>query len=84
MICLMKVRRTEEWDIPDLPERLSEAMERSQKSVLQVCRDAGISSNFWYQMINGNKGSIKRSTLISLCESLDLQFDELDQTGKEV
>ena len=84
MVFLMKVRQSQEWDIPDLPERLSAAMEKSPKSVAQVCRDVEISTNFWYQVINGNKGSIKKATLLKLCEVLDLTIDELNDAGSEV
>ncbi|MEM9945378.1 MAG: helix-turn-helix transcriptional regulator [Cyanobacteria bacterium P01_D01_bin.36] len=84
MIAAVKIRRTEEWNIPDLPERLSGAFEKSEKSVLQMCREAGISSNFWYQMIRGNKTSIKHSTLKELCGVLDLTLEELSQDGEIV
>ncbi|MEM9449780.1 MAG: helix-turn-helix transcriptional regulator [Cyanobacteria bacterium P01_E01_bin.6] len=77
----VKIRRTEEWDVPDLPKRLSGAFEKSSKSVLQLCRESGISSAFWYQMIKGGKASISYSTLQRLCQALDLVIDELNSEG---
>lgn len=73
----MKVRQTKEWDVPDLPDVLKVAAEKSQKSVTQVCREAGISTAFWYQVIKGNKDSITLETLSALCAALGIGVNEV-------
>ena len=77
LIPAMKVRRTLEWDVPDLPDALKGAAEKSQKSVAQICREAGISTAFWYQLVKGNKDSITYETLAKLCSALGVDFGKV-------
>ena len=76
-ICAMKVRQTREWDRPDLPEVLKAAANKSQKSIAQVCREAGISTAFWYQLVKGNKDSITLDTLTGLCKALGVTLEDV-------
>ncbi|MGP1387371.1 MAG: helix-turn-helix domain-containing protein [Thainema sp.] len=73
----MKVRRTREWDIPSLPEQLKKAAEASGKSVVQICKDAGISTAFWYQMLKGNRDSITYETLEKVCDAIGVKMNSL-------
>ena len=73
----MKVRRTQEWDLPDLPEVLKLAAKQSGKSVLQICKDADISTAFWYQMMKGQRDSITLETLASICDAVGITLASL-------
>lgn len=75
--CPMKVRQTDEWDLPGLPQQLKDAAKRSEKSVSQICREANISTTFWYQVVKGNKESISLKTLKALCKALGISLDSL-------
>lgn len=73
----MKVRQTKEWDVPQLADVLRSAVEKSPKSVSQICREAGISTTFWYQLAKGNEDSISFETLVSLCAALGLTEQDI-------
>ncbi|MEO1399650.1 MAG: helix-turn-helix transcriptional regulator [Cyanobacteria bacterium J06635_1] len=73
----MKVRRVQEWDVPDLPEKLKAAAQKGSKSVAQICREAEISTAFWYEMVKGNKASISHETLLAVCKALGIEVGEV-------
>jgi transcriptional regulator with XRE-family HTH domain len=37
-------------DFPDLGKRIRQARERDNRSLSQICRDAGVSRAYWYQL----------------------------------
>lgn len=37
-------------DFPDLGKRIRQARERDGRSLSQICRDAGVSRAYWYQL----------------------------------
>lgn len=73
----MKVRHTQEWDIPDLANILERAADRSNKTITQICGEARISSAFWYGLLNGRQQSIKLETLRGLCEALEIDISKI-------
>lgn len=72
MFLIMKVRRTQEWDIPDLHTRLQKAAGESSKSITQICKEAELSTAFWYELAKGRKNSISFESLERLCKALGL------------
>lgn len=84
MDVLMKVRRTQEWDVPALPEFLKSAAGDCGKSVAQICREAEISTAFWYQVLKGNKDSISFDTLSKLCIALGKSLTDAGVTKTDV
>ena len=72
MFMIMKVRRTQEWDIPDLHTRLQKAAGESNKSITQICKEAELSTAFWYELAKGRKNSISFESLERLCKALGL------------
>ena len=48
----MLVRKTVTVEVPDLQERIKDAQLRSGKSIEQVCREAAISRQTWYNIEN--------------------------------
>ncbi len=49
----MLVRKTVTAEVPDLQDKIRDAHKASGKSIEQVCRDAGISRQTWYNIENG-------------------------------
>ncbi len=77
MSMLMKVRRTQEWDVSDLHVKLKEAAEKSKKSITQICKEAEISTAFWYELAKDRKNSISFETLEKLCKALSLTLKDV-------
>lgn len=48
----MRVKRVVEviQDFPCLGERIKQVRERDRRSLSQICREAGISRAYWYQL----------------------------------
>jgi transcriptional regulator with XRE-family HTH domain len=48
----VQVKRTVEvvCDFPGLGKRIKTAREQDNRSLSQICRDAGISRSYWYQV----------------------------------
>jgi transcriptional regulator with XRE-family HTH domain len=72
MISKMKVRRTQEVEIPDLSRRLKEA--RGEKPLAQVARDAGINRTSLHRFETGMVEANAYSTLKKLEEVLGVDF----------
>lgn len=64
--CSMRVRKTIEVQVDDLPERLAQANNESRKTLAQICREAGITPTYWYSLVRGKKDSIPHTTLKNL------------------
>ncbi|MEM8805369.1 MAG: helix-turn-helix transcriptional regulator [Cyanobacteria bacterium P01_G01_bin.38] len=79
----MKVRRTHEWSVPNLPAELKSAAERSDKSISQICREADISTAFWYQLVKGNKESVTYQTLSAICQALEITTQDVGVSDPE-
>ena len=83
MFTLMKVKRIAETeiDVPGLGARIEQARKKSGKSVTQLCREAQISRNYWYQLeAEKIQGSLLEDTLRKieqvLSVDLEVNFDE--------
>lgn len=72
---LIKVRRTIEIEVGDLPRQLSSAAYESRKSVVQICKDAGISHTYWYDLVSGRLSSVTESTLKKIEKALGANFN---------
>ncbi len=83
MLMVMKVRRTQEWDIPDLHTKLQKAAGESSKSITQICKEAELSTAFWYELAKGRKNSISFESLERLCTALGLTIKELGVSDDE-
>ncbi|NJN23045.1 MAG: hypothetical protein HC812_20050 [Leptolyngbya sp. RL_3_1] len=70
MLTAVKVRKTQEWELPDLPKQLKDAAEECSKSVVGFCREANITTAFWYQLVKGEKNSITHETLGRILKAL--------------
>jgi DNA-binding Xre family transcriptional regulator len=73
----MKVRQTREWDVPDLTEALKAAAYESRKPVTQICREAGVSTQYWYQLLKKNRDAVTLQTLSGLCNALGVTVEEV-------
>jgi transcriptional regulator with XRE-family HTH domain len=81
----VKVRRVikQDIDIPDMGERFKKARLEVQAikgvSLMQVCKAAGVSRNYWYQIENENTQVLLESTLrkieAALSTTLNRQID---------
>ncbi|BBD66383.1 XRE family transcriptional regulator [Nostoc commune NIES-4072] len=49
---VVQVKRVVEvvQDFPDIGKRIKQARERDERSLSQICREAGISRAYWYQL----------------------------------
>ncbi|BDA76153.1 transcriptional regulator (plasmid) [Calothrix sp. PCC 7716] len=79
----VKVRRIikHEIDVPGLGERIKIAREASNRPVTKLCKEVGISRNYWYQLeAEAVLGGVAIDTLrkIESVLGIDLgvQFDE--------
>ena len=70
MNAFVKIRRVVEIDAPDLPQWLKAAADESEKAITAICGEAGISTQFWYDLIKGRRDSILESTLHKLEQAL--------------
>lgn len=70
MSTLLKIRRVEEIEAPNLPDWLKTAANESGKAVTAICGDAGISTQYWYDLIKGRRDAILETTLKRIEESL--------------
>lgn len=74
-MCQVRVKREQEIEVADLGKQLEVARERAGKSVSDVCRDAGISRNYWYQLVAEEvKGALLEPTLRKLEKALNTDF----------
>lgn len=48
----VRVRRviTQELDIPGLGDKIKKAREKDGRSISAICREVGLSRNYWYQL----------------------------------
>jgi DNA-binding Xre family transcriptional regulator len=70
----VKVIRRETKLVYGVPERLSKAWRTIPRNItaVQMCREAGISTNFWYGLLNGNVTGISWPRFKTLCKVLGL------------
>jgi transcriptional regulator with XRE-family HTH domain len=85
----MRVRKVQEVDISDLPDRLLAARKASRLSLLEICRQLEITPTYWYKLERREASTIsyellrKIESLLSL--DLGIQFsNDLDTNSKEI
>ncbi len=78
MFTQMKVRRIEEKevDVPSLGARIEQARRASNKSLSELCREANVSRNYWYQLeAEEIKGALLEDTLRRIEKVLGIDFE---------
>ena len=68
-----RIRVVYEYDAEDLPAWLEGAIAQSDKSVSAVCRQAGISNQYWYDLLNDKK-TLRLETLQRIEEALGVKY----------
>ncbi len=74
MSSLMKIRRVEEVEAPDLASRLKVARESDKRSLAEVCRQVGVSPQYWYGLEKGAVSTMSFETLRKIEEVLGVDF----------
>jgi transcriptional regulator with XRE-family HTH domain len=77
LISPMKVKKVEviEVEAPGLGAKIKEAREADPRSVAALCREAGISRNYWYQLeAEAIQGSLSKETLDKIEQVLGVSF----------
>lgn len=76
---MTKIKVISYIEAPRFDERLKDAAHASRKPVTQICKEAGISSGYWYDIINGKAGvvgeDLTRRLQSVLCSDLGVTFD---------
>jgi len=79
----MKVRKVSERDYPDLAAQLKKAQEDSNLSIAKLCRQAEISTQYWYRVVKGQVDTLNFETLkkleAALGVSFGVSFDEAEE-----
>lgn len=70
----MKIRIVYEFDAEDLADWLAKAAEESRKPVTQICRAAGITPQYWYDVVANRRQSVRLDTLEKLEEEIGQQY----------
>lgn len=80
---LVQVKRVVESvrDFPDLGKRIKQARESDQRPLAQICREAGISRAYWYQLEGEDLRAPATEEIIRKIEAalgvdLEVNFDE--------
>lgn len=71
----MRVRRIQEYEVPDLPKQLMVARKASNMSLLEICRQLGISATYWYKLEREETGTISYELLSAINKLLSLELD---------
>lgn len=75
---IVKVRRIvkQEVDVPGLGAKIKKARTDSSKSLSALCREVGISRNYWYQLESEVVlGGVAEDTLRKMEAALEVDFD---------
>ncbi|MBP0017187.1 MAG: hypothetical protein J7647_06460 [Cyanobacteria bacterium SBLK] len=70
----LKIRVVRDYDADDLPEWLRNTAKNSGKSISQICRDAEITTAYWYSLLKGKYESIADETLKKLEKALNDRY----------
>ena len=71
----MRVRKIQEYEVPDLPKQLLAARKASNMSLLEICRQLDISATYWYKLEREETGSISYELLCDISKLLSLELD---------
>jgi len=79
----MRVRKVQEYEVPDLPKQLLAARKASNMSLLEICRQLNISATYWYKLEREETGTISYELLCEISKLLSLKLDfDLSQSSK--
>ncbi|MEO1209017.1 MAG: hypothetical protein AAFX78_05675 [Cyanobacteria bacterium J06638_20] len=73
--CLMRVRKVQEVDVPDLSNKLMAARKASSDSLLSICRQLEITPTYWYKLEKAENSTINYDLLRKIDELLSLNLD---------
>lgn len=70
----MRIRKVDELDVPDLAARLKAAREADDRSLAEICRQVGVSPQYWYNLERGTVTTMSFETLRKIEEVLGVDF----------
>ena len=70
----IRIRRTDEIEAPDLAARLKAAREADKRSLSEICRQIGISNQYWYNIERGTLTTMSLETLRKIEQVLGVDF----------
>lgn len=71
----MKVRRTTDKEAPGLGRRIKKAREASERSLESICKEAGMSRVYWYDIENEKvRQALPEETLRKIEKVLGVDF----------
>jgi transcriptional regulator with XRE-family HTH domain len=71
---LMRIRKVDEIDAPDLAARLKSARGADDRSLAEICRQVGVSPQYWYNLERGTITTMSFETLRKIEEVLGVDF----------
>lgn len=71
---LMRIRKVDEIEVPDLAARLKMAREVDNRSLAAICREVGVSPQYWYGLERGTVTTMSFETLRKIEEVLNVDF----------
>ncbi len=71
---LMRIRKVYEIDAPDLAARLKAAREADDRSLAEICRQVGVSAQYWYNLERGSVTTMSFETLRKIEDVLGVDF----------
>ena len=71
---VIRIRRTDEIEAPDLAARLKAAREADKRSLSEICRQIGISNQYWYNIERGSLTTMSLDMLRKIEQVLDVNF----------
>ncbi len=70
----MRIRKVDEVDVPDMAARLKSAREADDRSLAEICRQVGVSPQYWYNLERGAVSTMSFETLRKIEEVLGVDF----------
>lgn len=80
----MRIRKVDEVDVPDLAAKIKPARKADDRSLAEICRQVGMSPQYWYNLERGTVTTMSFETLRKiesvLGTSFGVEFDDRDRT----
>ncbi len=70
----MRIRKVDEVDVPDMAARLKSARVADDRSLAEICRQVGVSPQYWYNLERGAVSTMSFETLRKIEEVLGVDF----------
>ena len=71
---VIRIRRTDEIEAPDLAAKLKAAREADKRSLSEICRQIGVSNQYWYNIERGSLTTMSLDMLRKIEKVLDVDF----------